>query len=67
MSTEPLSITALEHWVLFGATWRVVEIAAEHAIVDLCSCTGELVERREAHDPTVIAYLSEESATRDAT
>jgi hypothetical protein len=67
MSTEPLSITALDHWVLFGATWRVVEISAEQATVDMCTCTGEPVERRQTHDPAVIAYLREQNRTRDAT
>lgn len=57
MSSEPLTIAALERWVLFGAIWRIDEISSQHAIVDLCTCTGELVERRESHDTSVIAYL----------
>ncbi len=57
MSSEPLTIAALERWVLFGAIWRTTEISSEHAIVDLCTCTGELVERRESHDASVIEYL----------
>lgn len=57
MSSEPLTIAALERWVLFGAIWRIAEISGRHAIVDLCTCTGELVERRESNDATVIEYL----------
>jgi hypothetical protein len=67
MSSEPLTIPALERWVLFGATWRVVAISAHHATVDLCACTGETVERREADDPAVIAYLRQERPSGDAT
>jgi hypothetical protein len=67
MSIEPLTIPALERWLLFGATWRVVEISAQHATVDLCACTGETVERREAYDPAVIAYLREEPPAGDPT
>lgn len=65
MSSEPLTITALERWELFGATWQVVQISNDHAIIDLCSCTGTLVERRESADPTVIDYLRTYNPTRD--
>lgn len=57
MSDEALSIDSLERWVLFGAGWRVVELSDECAVVDLCTCTGELVERRECDDRAVIQYL----------
>ena len=57
MTTDALTIDGLERWALFGAQWRVVEIANDRAVVDLCTCTGEPVERRECHDPAVIRYL----------
>jgi len=66
MSNEPLTITALERWVLFGATWQVVELSNGHAIIDMCSCTGEVVERRESADPQVIDYVRRDSPTRDS-
>jgi hypothetical protein len=52
-----LTINALERWVLFGAQWRIVDLSGQSAVVDLCACTGELVERLESDDPTVIRYL----------
>ena len=52
-----LTIDALERWVLFGAQWRIVELSSERAVVDLCTCTGEPVERWESDDPTLIRYL----------
>lgn len=55
MST--LTVDALERWVQFGARIRLLELDDEHAVVDLCQCTGELVERRETEDPAVIEYL----------
>jgi hypothetical protein len=58
-----LTIDALERWVLFGAQWRIVELSSERAVVDLCTCTGELVERSESDDPTLISYLR--TAQRD--
>ena len=42
---------------MFGATWRLIEISERRAIVDLCQCTGEFVERRDASEPEVIEYL----------
>jgi hypothetical protein len=65
MSAHPLTITALERWMLFGATWQIVDISDEHAVIDLCSCTGELVERRESADPTVVDYLRRDRPPRD--
>jgi anti-sigma-K factor RskA len=57
MATETLTIEQLEHWVSSGAHWRAVAVSNAHAVVDLCACTGELVERRQSDDPAVINYL----------
>ncbi|HET9102560.1 MAG TPA: hypothetical protein VFN55_04345 [Solirubrobacteraceae bacterium] len=56
MSTQ-LTIDDLERWVLSGAHWRVIDISADHAVVDMCACTGEPMDRRETVDPAVIGYL----------
>ncbi len=47
----------LESWALSGGTWRIVSISTERAVVDLCTCTGEPMERLESDDPAVIAHL----------
>ena len=47
----------LERWTFFGAQWRVVALSDGQAIVDLCTCTGEPVDRVESDDPALIAYL----------
>lgn len=57
MSPRPVTIDDLEGWVLSGAHWRVVNISDGHAVVDMCACTGEAMERVESADPTVIGYL----------
>lgn len=57
MARQPLTIDDLERWADAGAQWRVVSLSDEQAIVDLCACTGEPVERRESEDPTLIGYL----------
>ncbi len=53
---------ALERWALFGAEWRVVSLSDEQAVVELCTCTGEPVERWESGDPTLISYLRQAQA-----
>ncbi|MFZ0040926.1 MAG: hypothetical protein WAK93_06455 [Solirubrobacteraceae bacterium] len=56
--SEPeLTIAALERWRLFGATWRVIELDRDHAVLDMCACTGETVERRRSRERDVIEYL----------
>jgi len=57
MTPDTLTIDRLERWVLFGATWRVVDISRHQAVVDLCTCMGEPVERLRSDDPAVIDYL----------
>jgi hypothetical protein len=57
MSTPALRIDDLERWVLSGAHWRVIAISSQHAVVDMCACTGEPMERVESDDPAVIDYL----------
>lgn len=57
MSLPPVTIDELEQWVQSGAHWRVVEISREHAVVDMCTCTGELMARVESGDRAVISYL----------
>lgn len=59
---RPLTIAELEQWVAFGARWRPQRFEQERVIVDLCQCTGELVERRAAVDPEVIAYVRTHAA-----
>jgi hypothetical protein len=53
------TIDELRDWELNGAVWRPVEILSDRAVVDLCSCTGELMERVESADPEFIAFVSE--------
>ena len=64
MTTPPLTVDALERWVLFGAHWRVAELSDDRAVVDLCACTGEVVERHQSHDPSLIAYVRSHESER---
>lgn len=64
MSGAPLTAAELEQWLLFGGTVRPVSLTADRAVVDLCTCTGELVERRECDEPAVIDRVMREAAER---
>jgi len=57
MADTPLTLADLERWELFGATWRVVELSDERALLDMCACTGQLVERRASEDRALIDYV----------
>ena len=55
MSESP--VTTLQRWEDAGAVWRVVEVSGERAVIDLCECTGEPVERLESADPELLRFL----------
>jgi hypothetical protein len=50
-------VDKLEQWQQTGGTLRVVELSEQHAVVDLCACTGEMMERWSTRDPAVIRQL----------
>lgn len=51
------TIDELEDWERQGAVWRTVEVSDKRAVVDLCSCSGERMERVESDDPELIAFI----------
>ena len=61
MAPDALTVEELDRWVGFGAQWRLVELTEERAVVDLCTCTGEPVERRMSSDPAVIGHVRAQS------
>jgi hypothetical protein len=54
-----MPVEVLERWEHHGATWRTVHVSDTKAIVDLCTCHGEPVERIESDDPDLIRLLRE--------
>jgi hypothetical protein len=50
-------LAELEDWEFHGATWRAVELARQRVVLDLCSCSGEPMERVESEDPELIQYV----------
>lgn len=52
-------IAILERWEDNGAMWRAVHVSDAKVIVDLCTCTGEPVDRLESTDPELIGFVRE--------
>jgi hypothetical protein len=50
-------IAVLERWTDNGAVWRVLELTDERAVVEMCTCYGEPVDRLESEDRRLIDYL----------
>ena len=59
-------LTVLRDWEDAGAAWRVATLTPERAVVMLCACTGEPVDRLESSDPELIAYLRKRAASDSA-
>ena len=56
------TVEVLQRWEDHGAEWRVVQLSDELAVVDLCTCYGEPVERIESDDAELLHYLRERVA-----
>jgi hypothetical protein len=50
-------VAELEDWELGGAVCQPVEITPEHAVVDLCTCSGEPMDRVQSDDPEFIEFV----------
>jgi hypothetical protein len=61
MRVEETPVEILRRWEDHGAEWRAVHVSDERAVVDLCTCTGEPVDRLESSDPDLIRFLRERS------
>ena len=54
-----ITLAYLKSWEGHGATWRALEVADDHAIVQLCTCYGEPVDLVRGDEPELIAFLRE--------
>ncbi len=55
MAESPIEV--LTRWEDHGAVWRAVALSDRKALVDLCTCHGEPVDRLQSDDPELIAWL----------
>lgn len=52
-------------WEDAGAHWRLAELRANRATIDLLACTGERVDRLESSDPRLLSYVSIRPTSED--
>ena len=64
MAESPVS--RLQRWELSGATWRVLRRSEDSAEVELCTCTGEPMERLTSGDPGLLDFLDARAAADDS-
>ena len=57
MAESPVEV--LRRWEDHGAVFRVESLTDERAVVMLCTCTGEPVERLESDDDALLTFLRE--------
>ena len=55
---RPGTIAELEDWEQGGAVWQLVELSSQLAVVDLCTCSGEPMDRVQSDDPEFIEFVS---------
>jgi hypothetical protein len=57
MTRAPVTIEDLERWEAHGATWRALELSDQRAVLELCTCYGEAVDRVQSDEPALIAFV----------
>ena len=55
-------IDVLTRWEDGGAEWKLESLTDERAVVILCTCTGEPVDRLESGDDELLRFLREREA-----
>ena len=56
MAEPPLE--TLARWEEAGALWRTRSLGEREAVVELCTCHGELVEELRSGDAALLRYLA---------
>jgi hypothetical protein len=51
------AVDVLRRWEHHGAEWRLVSLGDDRAMVELCTCYGEPVERLESDDAELLRFL----------
>ena len=55
MPDDPVEV--LRRWEEHGAIWRVESLTDDHAVVLMCTCYGEPVERLESGDAALLDFI----------
>jgi hypothetical protein len=60
-------VEVLQRWEQHGAPWRLVAIENGRAMVDLCTCYGEPVDRLESDDPELLSFVRDAPSRGEST
>jgi hypothetical protein len=60
MAEDPVEV--LRRWEDNGAVWQVESLTDERAVVLMCTCYGEPVDRLESDDAGLLRFLRERLA-----
>jgi hypothetical protein len=52
-----VTVADLERWEEHGASWRTLELSDQRAVVELCTCYGEPVDRLEGTEPELVEFV----------
>lgn len=55
---NPSLVEKLRLWVCSGGSVRVGDLSESEAVIELCACNGEIMERFSSSDRTLIEYLA---------
>jgi hypothetical protein len=64
MMAEP-PLQTLERWEDSGALWRTRSLGEREAVVELCTCHGEVVEELRSPDPNLLRYLARRRSSEE--
>jgi hypothetical protein len=56
MGDSPVDV--VKRWEEHGADWRVVALSDDHVSIDLCTCSGEPVDRLDSGDRELIEFVA---------
>jgi hypothetical protein len=59
------AIEVLERWEAHGAVWRLCWRGEGEAVVDLCSCPGELMDQLRSAEPELLAYVDRRRSSEE--
>jgi hypothetical protein len=50
-----VTVEYLQEWEGRGAVWRAVRVSDDRVVIDLCSCSGEPMERVQSDEQELVA------------
>ncbi len=65
MTVAETALEKLHRWERHGGLWRLRRLGPDEALVDLCTCHGEVVEQVRGGDAELLTYLRGRPSSED--